>query len=96
MKAIPTAIIAAAASILTIGSVHATTASLDVTATYDNGQIHRPRDPFTDGARTATNDVYAGGARIDKRDVFSDGARIGPRDTFTDGARMPMSDINSL
>ncbi|BDB29164.1 hypothetical protein CTP10_R65770 (plasmid) [Cupriavidus sp. P-10] len=96
MKAIPTAIIAAAASILTIGSVHAATASLNVAATYDKGQIHRPRDSFTDGARTATNDVYAGGARIDKRDVFTDGARIGPRDTFTDGGRMPMSDTNSL
>ncbi|WP_367395171.1 hypothetical protein [Cupriavidus sp. Agwp_2] len=96
MKAIHTAIFAAAASILTIGSVHAANASLNVAATYDNGQIHRPRDSFTDGARSATNDVYAGGARIDKRDVFSDGARIGPRDTFTDGARMLMPDTNYL
>ncbi|GMG94547.1 hypothetical protein ACUXAV_006550 [Cupriavidus metallidurans] len=79
MKKTHTAILTAALSILA-GSAIAAPAE---------GQVHRPRDPFTDGARAGASatDVYAGGGRIDKRDVFTDGARIGTRDVFTDGAR---------
>ena len=78
MKTIHTALIAAALTIAAAGSA--------IAATPD-GQIHRPRDPYTDGGRAAVNDIYAGGARLGQRDVFTDGSRIGPRDVFTDGAR---------
>lgn len=78
MKTIHTALITAALTIAAAGSA--------VAATPD-GQIHRPRDPYTDGGRAAVTDVYSGGARLGQRDVFTDGARNGARDVFTDGAR---------
>ena len=84
MKTIHTALIAAALTIAAAGSA--------IAATPD-GQIHRPRDPYTDGGRVAVNDIYAGGARIDKRDVFTDGARLGQRDVFTDGSRIGPRDV---
>lgn len=90
MKTIHTALIAATLSILTLGSASAAAAE---------GQIHRPRDTYTDGARAAINNVYGAGARLgprdvytdgtrvlEKRDVYSDGARVGQRDVFADGA----------
>ena len=82
MKTIHTALIAAALTIAAAGSA--------IAATPD-GQIHRPRDPYT--GRAAVNDIYAGGARIDKRDVFTDGARLGQRDVFTDGSRIGPRDV---
>ncbi|UDM51623.1 hypothetical protein [Cupriavidus sp. MP-37] len=46
-----------------------------------------PRDPYTDGGKTAQFDVYTDGASVtDTRDVFSEGARITNRDGYTDGA----------
>ncbi|MNO06608.1 hypothetical protein D3C81_2284500 [compost metagenome] len=46
-----------------------------------------PRDPYTDGGKTAKFDVYTDGASVtDRRDVFSEGARITNRDGYTDGA----------
>ncbi|AVA33704.1 MULTISPECIES: hypothetical protein [Cupriavidus] len=67
MKMLHTAILTAALSILAGTAV----------AAPAEGQVHRPRDPFTDGARAgaSASDVYAGGARIGARDVFTDGAR---------------------
>lgn len=79
MKTIRTALITAALTIAAAGSA---------IAAPSEGQIHRPRDPYTDGGRAAVNDIYSGGARIDTRDVFSQTARVTqPRDVFTDGAR---------
>ena len=78
MKTIHTALIAAALTIAAAGSA--------IAATPD-GQIHRPRDPYTDGGRADKRDVFTDGARLGQRDVFTDGSRIGPRDVFTDGAR---------
>ncbi|MCA3187547.1 MAG: hypothetical protein INH13_28755 [Cupriavidus sp.] len=35
-----------------------------IDASYEmQGQIHRPRDPYTDGGRIAERDVYTDGAR---------------------------------
>nr|WP_315595033.1 hypothetical protein [uncultured Cupriavidus sp.] len=58
------------------GLASASPAPLDIHASLNkaDGQIHRPRDAFTDGARIAERDAFTDGARIGQRDVFSDGA----------------------
>ena len=66
MKTIHTALIASALAIASASSA--------IAATPD-GQVHRPRDPYTDGGSVTVNDIDASGARIGARDVFTDGAR---------------------
>ncbi|WP_082080013.1 hypothetical protein [Cupriavidus basilensis] len=65
MKTIHTALVATALMIAAAGSAIAAT---------PEGQIHRPRDPYTDGGRAAVSNIYSDGARLDTRDVFTDGA----------------------
>lgn len=85
MKTINTALLAAALS---------ATVMSNASASSPEGQIHRPRDSFTDGARAAVNNLYGAGTRVEPRDVFTDGARVHEkRDVFSDGARIEQRDV---
>ncbi|MGX0939625.1 hypothetical protein ACUXQ2_005721 [Cupriavidus metallidurans] len=58
-----------------------------------------PRDPFTDGGRSATGQADSGllAAGVRKPDPFTDGARsvTDPRDPFTDGGRSATGQADS-
>ena len=70
MKRTTAALFALMVSIIGIGSAIAETAR-----NAERGQIHRPRDPYTDGAKTGKPDPYLDGARVGKADPYTDGAK---------------------
>ncbi|AVA35822.1 hypothetical protein ACUXAV_006228 [Cupriavidus metallidurans] len=49
---------------LTVLNVGIGSAIAETARNTERGQIHRPRDPYTDGAKAADFDVYGGGAKI--------------------------------
>ncbi|MCA3773530.1 MAG: hypothetical protein IN818_00635 [Cutibacterium sp.] len=52
---------------LTVLNVGIGSAIAETARNTERGQIHRPRDPYTDGAKAADFDVYGGGATIEHR-----------------------------
>ncbi|GAB7548973.1 hypothetical protein CS8_086720 [Cupriavidus sp. 8B] len=72
-------LLAAAGAALGAGVAYAGIGARDVYT--DGASVMGPRDPYSDGGKSAKFDVYSDGARVtDRRDVFSDGARITNRD----------------
>ncbi|MFJ1257787.1 hypothetical protein [Cupriavidus sp. CuC1] len=72
-------LLAAAGAALGAGVAYAGIGARDVYT--DGASVMGPRDPYSDGGKSAKFDVYSDGARVtDRRDVFTDGARITNRD----------------